>query len=149
MESNGVIRALIPRGKRSEMIGLADFSQRFGRKPNGRARFKESGRTFGATRPARKLRWKNVDKRRAPLADQVESERGSPVESRRGDRESGGWIEQSIFAGGVRSIAGRVDRPPRDVEDKVKVMPVSFATCATKFWGCAAAREEARLRPPT
>ncbi|KAG5308671.1 MCFD2 protein, partial [Acromyrmex insinuator] len=80
---------------------------------------KESGRAFGATRPARKLRWKNVDKRRMLLADQVESDRGlvEPVQGI--ETAKGGSSSRSLRAGSDPSPTGSIDAPPREVKDKI------------------------------
>ncbi|KYN04295.1 Multiple coagulation factor deficiency protein 2 like protein [Cyphomyrmex costatus] len=78
---------------------------------------KESGRAFGATRPARKLRWKNVDKRRTLLADQVESDRGFVEPAQGIERTEGGSSSRSLRAGSDPSPTESIDAPPREVKD--------------------------------
>ncbi|KYQ52774.1 Multiple coagulation factor deficiency protein 2 like protein [Trachymyrmex zeteki] len=80
---------------------------------------KESGRAFGATRPARKLRWKNVDKRRTLLADQVESDRGLVEPAQGIETTEGGSSSRSLRAGSDPSPTGSIDAPPREVKDKI------------------------------
>lgn len=119
-ESNGVIRALIPRGKRSETIGLADFSQGFRRKPNERARSKRAAvRSEQLVQHANSAGKTSISVARfSPIKSRERS--GIPWKPHAGDRESGGWIEQSIFAGGVGSITGRVDRRHRRETSKTR-----------------------------
>jgi len=119
-EPNGVIRVLIPRGKRSEMIRLADFSQGFGRKPNERARSKRA-----AVRSEQLVQHANSAGKTS-----ISVARFSPIKSRatgvswnprRGSRKR--RVNRAVDLRGRGRIhpAESIDAPSRDIEDEVKI----------------------------
>ncbi|XP_011877060.1 PREDICTED: uncharacterized protein LOC105567106 isoform X1 [Vollenhovia emeryi] len=106
------------------MIGLADFSQGFGGKPNERARSKRAPAAARSEQLAQHASsaWKNVDKRRAQFS-LIESH-GGPRAYRAGEIERGREKERararrvnrgsrSSRAGSDPSTTGSIDGTPR------------------------------------